>query len=111
MGLFAQDIPVLVLKNPSQNNINSIAEFIAEVSLGIKDAFPENHNQNKSEKHTSNSSIHLKVLQFNLFKTNNNLINFEASVKDNTSLHKCPMPIFYKNFVLEILSPPPKFSI
>jgi hypothetical protein len=108
MGLFAQDIPVLALKNPAQNNINSIAEFIAEVSLGIKDAFPENHHQNKSNKHSSNSSTHLKVLQFNLFKSNNNFINFESSIKEVSVLHKCPLPIFYKNFVAETNSPPPK---
>ena len=111
MGLFVQDIPVLALNTPTQNHINSVTEYIAEVSLGIKDAFPENQHHNKTDKHSSNSSIHLKVLQFNLFKANNNLINFEAALNEIRVLHKCLLPVFYKNFVAETLSPPPKFVV
>ncbi len=106
IGLFAQDMPVLTLQY--SNQINSLTEYLAEVTLRIKDAFPEHGHHNKKDKHSSNTSLHLKTFQFHLFKPKNSFICFEKSLDDITILHKCPLPIFYKDFVVEIIAPPPK---
>ena len=111
MGLFAQDIPVLALNTPTQNHINSVTEYIAEVSLGIKDAFPEGQHQNKSDKKSRHTSFHSKSLQFNLYKSNSSYFTISSNPSLIITLHGWLLEKKFQNFVAETTSPPPKFLV
>ena len=86
------------------NYLNSMTEYVSEVIMGIKDAFPEFQNQSSSSK----SQI-VKHLSIKLFE-NNSIIQAPAIYRQNIS-YSVPLNESYTYlFLKEINPPPPKFS-
>ena len=109
MGLFTQDIPVE--SHLQYNHINSVTEFIAEVSLGIDNAFPEHNNHQKQDKNSKHSTFHLKSFSVHLAKPNSPFLSI-VSLQTNTNLiHQIRREKSYESFVLETNSPPPKHTV
>lgn len=106
MGLFAQDISIFSFSQ--FNRINSVTEYIAEVTLGIKDAFPEGQHQNKSDKKSRHASFHSKNLQFNLYKSNSSYFTISSDPSLIITFHGSLLEKKFQNFVTETTSPPPK---
>jgi len=86
------------------NYLNSITEYVSEVIMGIKDAFPEFQNQSSSSK----SQI-VKHLTIKLFE-NNSMLLAPAIIRPDNS-YSVPLKESYNYLYLsEINPPPPKYS-
>jgi hypothetical protein len=108
LGLFAQNIPTAVSSaSIDQNIINSITEYIAEVLLKKKDAFPENNNTTNYDKNTA--TFHYKVTSFNLFAETivHPFLLINESNKNYCSLKEDNVI----DCISEINPPPPKLAI
>jgi len=85
------------------NYLNSMTEYVSEVIMGIKDAFPEFQNQSSSSK----SQI-VKHLSIKLFE-NNSIVQAPSIFKQNNS-YSVPLKEAYNYlFLREINPPPPKY--
>jgi len=87
------------------NYINSMAEYVAEIVMGHKDAFPEYHQESTSSKSQLVKHFSLKLYQpvsaaLDLSNDHRGRIAFAASINQ----YHCP---FYK----EINPPPPKLIL
>jgi hypothetical protein len=106
LGLFAQDFETIPTVNGKQANIiNSVTEYIAEVVMQKKNAFPEK----KESSNQNNQSSHELVFKFQPFK-----ISFsDTQERQYIATQTAPnYNIFflapYTNCYKDIVSPPPK---
>ena len=103
LGLYAQDFETIPTFNGKQANIiNSVTEYVAEVVMQKKNAFPE-------KKEASNQGGHEVVFKFQPFKI---LLN-NAQERQYIAVPTAPnYNIFflapYTNCDKDIVSPPPK---
>ena len=103
LGLYAQDFETVPVANGKQVNIiNSVTEYVAEVVMQKKNAFPE-------KQESSNQSEHEAVYKFQPFK-----ILFSSAPEQQYTV---ATPIInyniffiapYTNCCKDIVSPPPK---
>lgn len=106
LGLYAQDFETVPTANGKETNIiNSVTEYVAEVVMKKKNAFPEK----KESSNQSNQSSHEGLFKFQPFK-----ISFNNSQEwQNVAIQAAPnYNIFflvpYTNCDKDIVSPPPK---
>ncbi len=103
LGLYAQDFETAKqCSGPEFNIINSVTEYIAEVRMQKRNAFPE-----KKEK--SNQSEHESAYKFQPFKIYFKSVNIPSQVAD-IQHHNYGRFIVnaYSNQPSDITSPPPK---
>lgn len=110
IGLFSQNIPVEITSRNmgSSNIINSVTEYIAEVVLKKKDAFPENNNQSQ-DKSSSATHAFSKILAFNLFQIPTLIFTFNTEIQ--VAFFGIYKDKYNPAFVFEITPPPPKFNV
>jgi len=106
LGLYAQDFETIPAANGRQANIiNSVTEYVAEVLMQKKNAFPER----KESSNQSNQSSHELLFKFQLFKIAFNDLQERQYVATQTAPN---YNIFfltpYTNCDKDIVSPPPK---
>lgn len=103
LGLYAQDFEIVPTTNGKQVNIiNSVTEYIAEVVMKKKDAFPE-------KEESSNQSEHESSYKFQPFKilisdSQEQLHIIVTTVTNYNIFFLAP----YTNCCGDIVSPPPK---
>jgi len=106
LGLYAQDFETAPTFNGKQTNIiNSVTEYVAEVIMHKKNAFPEK----KESSNQSNQSSHELLFKFQPFKISLN----DTQERQYIATQAAPnYNIFflapYTNCYKDIVSPPPK---
>ena len=103
LGLYAQDFETAPTTNDNQTNIiNSVTEYVAEVVMQKKNAFPE-------RKEASNPGGHETVYKFQPFKIifSNTQEQQQVIVNAVTSYNIFSLAP-YINCSTDIISPPPK---
>src|SRR4051794_35524992 len=103
LGLYAQDFETAPTENGNQSNIiNSITEYVAEVVMEKKNAFPE-------KKEASSPGGHEAVYKFQPFKILFRNVQEQQPIIASTIIS---YNIFflapYTNCCTDIISPPPK---
>lgn len=104
LGLYAQDFSVLErdAAGYKPNIINSITEYVAEVVMNKRNAFPE-------RKERPNQSDHNPVYKFQPFKiyasNSHALLENAIAISHNYAGYIVPA---YNNHTTDITSPPPK---
>lgn len=102
IGLFSQNIPITLTDNCEPVNvINSVAEYVAEVLMHKKDAFPERNNTEKGL-YTSIT----KILTFNLYCEKS--YDFFFPLKDKNPKHRVSNEHALKLISYDIILPPPE---
>lgn len=108
VGLFVQGFETVDIPNVEENIINSVTEYVAEIMLQEKDAFPETIDDSSSG--TSNQkdqhNITVKSPEFKMIKED----YFSYSI-NNVSSSTFFISFKEKNiadFISEIVPPPPK---
>src|SRR4051812_27278853 len=103
LGLYAQDFETVPTVNGKQTNIiNSITEYVAEVVMQKKNAFPE-------KKEASNQSGHETVYKFQPFKILfSNSQEQQYIIVSTASNYNIFSLAHYTNCSTDIVSPPPK---
>lgn len=106
LGLYAQDFETVPTFNGKQTNIiNSVTEYVAEVVMQKKNAFPEKAESSNQ----SNQDGHEILLKFQPFKIFFSNFQEQQYVKISTAIcyNIFSLP-HYTNCYADILSPPPK---
>jgi hypothetical protein len=85
------------------NYLNSMTEYVSEVIMGMKDAFPEFQNQSSSSKSQIVKHLSIKLFEDNIIITTPDIVclNNSYSVPLNES--------FKYMYLQEINPPPPKY--
>lgn len=103
LGLYAQDFETVSTTNDKQANIiNSVTEYVAEVVMQKKNAFPE-------KKETSNQGGHEAVYKFQPFKILfSNIQEQPPIIVSTVTSYNIFSLVPYTNCSTDIISPPPK---
>jgi hypothetical protein len=106
LGLYAQEFEAVPTVNGNETNIiNSVTEYVAEVVMNKKNAFPEK----KEASNQSSQDGHEVLLKFQPFKILINQSQEQQYIITNDAHH---YNIFflapYTNCCTDIVSPPPK---
>src|SRR4051794_18415170 len=103
LGLYAQDFETAPATNYKQTNIiNSVTEYVAEVVMQKKNAFPE-------KKEASNQGGHEAIYKFQPFKILfSNTPEQQQIVVSTVTSYNIFSLISYTNCPTDIVSPPPK---
>jgi len=82
------------------NYLNSMTEYVTEIVMGMKDAFPEFQKESSSTK----SQI-VKHISIKLFENNSTPTESVFSIRNNTFI--VPLKESYKYLYLREINPPP----
>jgi len=106
LGLYAQDFETIPTINGKQTNIiNSVTEYVAEVMMKKKNAFPE--RKESSNQNSQNS--HELLFKFQPFKISlNNTQEQQYIATQAASNYNIFFLAPYTNCYKDIVSPPPK---
>lgn len=106
LGLYAQDFEVVpTAAGTDQNIINSVTEYVAEVVMEQKDAFPEK----KELPNQSHESHEQQLIKFQPFKFINSPHTTEQEVELEVAvLYNQYTASSYDSINTEIIAPPPK---
>lgn len=106
LGLYAQEFETIPTTNDKQTNIiNSVTEYVAEVLMKKKNAFPERRESSNQ----SNQSSHELLFKFQPFKISFNDLQERQYVAIQTAPnYNIFFLALYTNCCKDIASPPPK---
>jgi len=105
LGLYAQDFETVTVNGKETNIINSVTEYVAEVIMQKKNAFPEKRESSNQ----SNQSSHELLFKFQPFKMPiNNLQERQYIAAPTTPNYNIFSLAPYTNCCKDIVSPPPK---
>ena len=103
LGLYAQDFETVPTINGKQANIiNSVTEYVAEVVMQKKNAFPE-------KKEASNQGGHEAIYKFQPFKILfSNAQEPQQIIAGTVTIYNIFSLAHYTNCYTDIVTPPPK---
>ncbi|MCX6208672.1 MAG: hypothetical protein NTZ59_04015 [Bacteroidetes bacterium] len=108
IGLFAQDINCSSSNVDTQNIINSVTEYIAEVVLNKADCFSENQKKINHQHHKNHNNFHIKVSHIKLFNCNTtNFLGYYHAFTPKQDFVICNITSF-SSIIFDIVPPPPK---
>lgn len=105
LGLYAQDFEATPASaTTEQNIINSVTEYVAEIILDKKNAFPE-----KEELPNQSHETHDQLVKLQPFKIiNSQYTQHQFFTALSTVNYNCFLISTYANFKKDIIAPPPK---